>query len=191
MWATHALISQDIVRARAWPIHRRVRHDPGYAIRAECGADRYDRQLRRSIADAAHGRQKGARLSARYRIRTYRLISTCLRQILAKNQNTGYHAIMRIWTIRRERRDLADLICIDWGGACSNFLPASNARNPLKSLDSDERIQGNPSKTKASKPRKTASARAKTRRIQEFPNRRSGSGAHWQSDPSARPRLPG
>ena len=35
----------------------------------------------------------------------------------------------------------------------SNFLPTFNARNPLKSPDSDERIQENPSKIKASNPK--------------------------------------
>src|ERR1700722_4217973 len=48
------------------------------------------------------------------------------------------------------------------------ILPAKTPRNPLKSLDSDERIQGNPRKSKAQK----RDLQTETRRAPRKPKRR-------------------
>jgi hypothetical protein len=52
-----------------------------------------------------------------------------------------------------------------WEKAARKILPTKTPRNPLKSLDSDERIQGNPRKSKAQK----RSLQTETRRAPRKP----------------------
>jgi hypothetical protein len=61
-------------------------------------------------------------------------------------------------------------------GARKEFA-MQTARNPLKSPDSDEKIQGKPRKTNLANPSKTKVARAKSGKSQGFPNCRSVAGA--------------
>jgi hypothetical protein len=98
-----------------------------------------------------------ARLSTGYRPRpdSTRQIVGISCPFIARNQNTGYNARHEDVNFCRETGRLTELPCVTAGRSAKLFLTGVNARNPLKSPDSDEKIRGNPSKTKASNPTKT------------------------------------
>ncbi len=70
------------------------------------------------------------------------------RNSLLKNRILTTMCVMRAWTISRATGFVTEPNCAISGRSARYFFPAHKARNPLKSLDTDERIQGNPRQSK-------------------------------------------